>query len=310
MLKTPVLFIIFNRPDTTERVFEEIRKAKPSKLFVAADGPRSDKEGEYEKCQLTRKIIEKVDWDCEVKILFREKNLGCKNAVSSAITWFFENVEEGIIVEDDCLPTQSFFTFCEKLLEKYKYDDRIMHISGENPISVEFGDASYYFTKTAHIWGWASWRRAWNLYDVEMKSYPEFVNNKKINEVFDKEPYKKFWLKIFNRVTEGKINTWDYQWMYTLYTHNGLSIIPNKNMISNIGFNTEATHTAEHDTSLANRHAFEIEEIILHPSTIEQNNEAMDIIMKERFGIISDNPFEIIKREIHRAVKKFIRKLK
>lgn len=309
MIKTPVLFIIFNRPDTTEKVFEEIKKAKPLKLFVAADGTRTDKENEAEKCQQTRNIIEKIDWDCEVKTLFRDNNLGCKNAVSSAITWFFENIEEGIILEDDCLPTQSFFRYCEEMLEKYRYNERIMHISGENPINREFGEASYYFTKTAHIWGWASWRRAWKLYDVEMKSYSEFIKNNKINEVFERDYHRKYWLKVFNRVTEGKINTWDYQWMYALYRNNGLSIIPNKNMISNIGFNTEATHTSEFDTRLANRSVFDIDKII-HPLEVVQNSEALNLIMEERFGLYPRTPLFIFKREFDRAFKKFNRKKK
>jgi len=309
MFNTPILFLIFNRPDTTQKVFDEIKKIKPLKLFVAADGARPDKKGEAKKCEEARKIIEQVDWDCEVKTLFRETNLGCKNAVSSALNWFFENVEEGMILEDDCLPTQSFFNYCEQLLEKYRHDERIMHISGENPTSKEFGDGSYYFTKTAHIWGWASWKRAWKLYDVEMKSYPDFMKNNKIKEIFDKDYHRKYWVKIFDRVTEGKINTWDYQWMYALYTNNGLSIIPNKNMISNIGFNTDATHTSEGDTSLANRSAFEIVEII-HPSEVKENNEALDLIMKERFSLYPRTPLFLLKREFDRVFKKFQKKRK
>jgi hypothetical protein len=173
---TPVLFLIFNRPNTTEQVFEAIAKAKPRCLFVAADGPRTDKEGEAEKCQAVRDIIKRVDWDCEVKTLFREQNLGCKEAVSSAITWFFEQVEEGIILEDDCLPSDSFFSFCAELLEKYRDDKRIMMISGDNfQDGIQRGDASYYFSSVPWIWGWATWRRAWRLYDREMQTFPSFV---------------------------------------------------------------------------------------------------------------------------------------
>lgn len=243
MLKTPLLFIVFNRPDTTERVFEEIKKQKPKYLYVAADGPRNEQEKSL--CEQTRAIVNRVDWECEVKTLFRDRNLGCKRAVSSAIDWFFSNVEEGIILEDDCLPSQAFFPYCESLLEKYRHDARIMHISGENPIDtdIKIGNGSYYFAKTAHVWGWAGWKRAWSQYDVEMNSYEAFKRGNKIADVFHRKEEQQYWLKIFDRVTQGKIDTWDYQWMYALYVNNGLSAIPNENLISNIGFGEQATHT-------------------------------------------------------------------
>ena len=181
-LKTPILFLIFNRLDTTRRVFEEIRKQKPRQLFVASDGPRVNKDGEREIVEKTRKLVlDNIDWECEVKTLFRGENLGCKIAVSSAIDWFFENIEEGIILEDDCLPAQSFFGYCEELLEKFREDGRISVISGDN---FQFGwrntSDSYYFSKNCHIWGWATWRRAWERYDVEMKTYPNFKKKEKI----------------------------------------------------------------------------------------------------------------------------------
>lgn len=173
-LNVPVLLLIFNRPDTTQRVFHEIRGASPLQLFISADGPRENKPGEFEKCQITRDIVRQVDWDCEVYTNFRDKNLGCKIAVSSAIDWFFENVEEGIILEDDCLPSFSFFRFCEELLEKYRDDERIMQIGGTNLLSEwQRSDDSYYFSKYGAIWGWATWRRAWQYYDVNMKLWPE-----------------------------------------------------------------------------------------------------------------------------------------
>jgi len=300
MLKTPILFIIFNRPDTTERVFAEISKQKPKYLYVAADGPRSEEEKAI--CEQARKVIDKVDWDCEIKTLFRERNLGCKAAVSSAIDWFFDNVEEGIILEDDCLPSQAFFPYCEELLEKYRHDTRIMHISGETPTNSEFSDGSYFFATTAHVWGWASWRRAWQLYDVEMKSYSKFKELDKIQDIFSKKEEKKYWLRVFDRVTAGEINTWDYQWMYALYVNNGLSIIPNKNLISNIGFGNQATHTSE-NSCFANRKITQNFEVI-HPSFILPDKAATNFILKERFGIQPKTPLFIIQREFHRTFKK------
>jgi len=303
MLKTPVLFLIFNRPDTTEKVFEVIREQKPKYLYIAADGPRADKEGEAEKCRQTREIINKIDWDCELKTLFRDENFGCKIAVSSAISWFFENVEEGIILEDDCLPSKSFFNYCEVLLEKYRHDTRIMHISAENPLDDSFGVASYYFSKIPHIWGWASWRRAWQKYDVEFQNFDKFIQNNLIEHVFPEKYVQKYWNKIFSRVKDGRINTWDYQWTYALFVNNGLSINPNLNMISNIGFGVEgATHTAISE-KCANRQTFEIAEII-HPEFILPDITAVDMILRERYDLYKKSPINIINREISRSIKK------
>jgi len=241
-LTTPVLFIIFNRPDTTQKVFNAIRQAKPKQLFVAADGPRPDKEGEKEKCEQVRKIIEQVDWDCEVNTLFRDKNLGCKIAVSPAIDWFFENIEEGIILEDDCLPDQSFFQFCEKMLVRYRNDIRIMMISGTNYLfnKVTISE-SYFFSKYYAIWGWATWRRAWIKYDVNMNSWPEFRNKKQLTRIFSDKEIIEYYTNMFQAAYNNRINTWDIQWVYSCIFNNGLSIVPGKNLIANIG--VTGTHT-------------------------------------------------------------------
>jgi hypothetical protein len=265
---TPVLFLIFNRPNTTEQVFEAIAKAKPRCLFVAADGPRTDKEGEAEKCQAVRDIIKRVDWDCEVKTLFREQNLGCKEAVSSAITWFFEQVEEGIILEDDCLPSDSFFSFCAELLEKYRDDKRIMMISGDNfQDGIQRGDASYYFSSVPWIWGWATWRRAWRLYDREMQTFPSFVKEDRMQSLSADRAVQNYRWSDFIATYEGHINTWDFQWIYSVLINHGLSICPQVNLVSNIGWSLESTHTFDPKSSLANIPLDEIHEI-LHPWAI------------------------------------------
>ncbi len=303
MLTTPVLFLIFNRPEETGIVFEKIREQKPKLLYVAADGPRPDKSGEAELCEQARSVINSVDWECEIKTLFRNENLGCKKAVSEGITWFFDNVEEGIIIEDDCLPSNSFFRFSEENLEKYRHDSRIMHISGENPLDEEFGSASYYFSKIPHIWGWASWRRAWNLYDVEFQNFDYFIENNMIQNVFELKEAQKYWNKIFTRVKQGEINTWDYQWTYALFVNNGLSIVPNKNMVSNIGFgHAQACHTGE-NAKCANRQVNELNEII-HPDFIIPEIKAVNLILKERYDIHKKSVSFIIKREISRTLKK------
>jgi len=243
-LATPVLFLIFNRPDTTQRVFNEIRKAKPSKLFVAADGSRENKKGETEKCKEVRKIVnEGIDWDCDVRKLYRDKNLGCKIAVSSAIDWFFENVEEGIILEDDCLPSQSFFWFCQELLEKYRGDKRVMMISGTN-VNVKWKSdlQDYHFSYYGGIWGWATWRRAWNHFDVEMTKWGNTYWRKQIKYLIGEKQYKER-ARNYERTFNKQLDTWDYAWSFARLINSGMSVVPSKNLVSNIGFNSEATHT-------------------------------------------------------------------
>ena len=303
-LHTPILFLIFNRPDTTQKVFNAIRKAKPKQLFVAADGPREGKEDEKEKCEQTREIIEQVDWDCEVKILFRDKNLGCKIGVSSAIDWLFENVEEGIILEDDCLPSQSFFWYCQELLDYYQNDTRIMHISGDNfQFSRKRGGGNYYFSKYSHIWGWATWRRAWKHYDVNMKNFGEFKTENQINNVFQIKQQQKYWMNIFQRVYNNEINTWDYQWVYTCFINNGLCIMPNVNLISNIGFNKEALHTKDENSILSKIEAEEIIKII-HPEFVLADQKADLFTSKLCFG--NKSIFERIKNKMVRIISKII----
>ena len=239
-----VLFLIFNRPDTTELVFEAIRRVKPQRLFVAADGPRPDKPGDVEDCEKTRSVIQRVDWDCELHTLFRKTNLGCRSAVSSAISWFYEHVEEGIILEDDCLPDESFFHYCLELLEKYRHDERIMHIAGHNfQFGKQVGPGSYYFSQCCHIWGWASWRRVWALYHPDMPDYPAFAKQDGFDDVYRYDDMRKYYSVMFDRVYRNKLNTWDYQLSYTILKNHGLCIIPNVNLVENIGF-TSGTHTA------------------------------------------------------------------
>ena len=243
-MKKPVLFIVFNRPDLSMRVFDEIKKAKPHKLYIAADGPRENVPNDFQKCQIVRDIAQKVDWECDVKTLFRNKNLGCKIGVSSAIDWFFDNEEDGIILEDDCVPHQSFFRFCEELLEKYKENKRVFMISGDNFLLGERKiSESYYFSKYHFIWGWATWKRAWEKYDIKMKSWPEFKYSSGFRSLFTSVVEANYWRQILDAVYNNKIDTWDYQWAYTMWENNGLSACPNTNLIENIGFDSEATHT-------------------------------------------------------------------
>ncbi|KKQ86154.1 MAG: Nucleotide-diphospho-sugar transferase domain-containing protein [Candidatus Woesebacteria bacterium GW2011_GWB1_38_8] len=296
MLKTPLLFLIFNRPSTTAKVFAEIRKIKPKRLFIAADGPRDDVFSDKERCIEARKITENIDWKCNVTRLYRESNLGCKKAVSSAIDWFFENVEEGIILEDDIFPNQSFFKFCERMLALYRKEKRIMHIGGVNfqnwDKNVRDG---YYFSKYVHIWGWASWKRAWKGYDVNMQDWPEIDSKGILDKYYDNLIEKIYWNTIFEAAYSGKIDTWDYQFVYHIWKNGGISIVPNKNLVSNIGFGKGASHTSSKNSKLSEAKLFE-----MNPSfknkIIKINSEADIYTRKYIFKI---NLINILKHKLY-----------
>lgn len=270
---TPILFIIYNRPDLTTKVFNQIRMIKPKKLFVAADGPKQ-KKGDAEKCQAARNILNQIDWQCEIKTLFSSSNLGCKVGESKPMNWFFDNVSEGIIIEDDTLPNTSFFYFCENLLNYYRNEKRVSMISGNNfQFGIKRGASSYYFSKITHTWGWASWKRAWRSYDVQIKTFPNFKKENKIGEIFEHEGLQKYFLQNLERVYHNKADTWDYQWTYATWLQNGLCVIPNVNLIKNLGFRNDATHTKTYNEKLSNMDAEEISEII-HPSEIIRDKDA------------------------------------
>jgi hypothetical protein len=274
-LTTPVAFLIFNRPDTTARVFEAIRQAKPPKLLVVADGPRPDRPDDVEKCKAARAIIDGVDWDCEVLTNYSDVNLGCKSRVSSGLNWVFDTVEEAIILEDDCLPHPSFFQFCEELLEYYRHDQRIMVISGDN---FQFGrkrtEYSYYFSRYNHIWGWASWRRAWQYYDLKMKLWQEISDGSWLESILGETQAVKYWTKIFQTAYDNKVDSWDYGWTFACWIQNGLTILPNVNLVSNIGFGADATHTSRAIQSVVNNPVREMSFPLQHPPFITRHFEA------------------------------------
>jgi len=243
-LKTAVAFFIFNRPDTTARVFEAIRRAAPPQLLVVADGARPGREGEAERCAAARAIVERVDWPCEVLTNFSEANLGCKRRVASGLDWVFSLVEEAIILEDDCLPHPTFFRFCEELLASYRHDQRIMMISGNN---FQFGerrsDDSYYFSCYPHIWGWACWRRSWERCDWNLESWPRLRDEGWLDDFFGKRDCSRFWRKVFDEVYHGRVDAWSHHLTFACLVQQGLCILPTVNLVSNIGFGGDATHT-------------------------------------------------------------------
>ncbi|MEY2885027.1 MAG: hypothetical protein RL490_2751 [Pseudomonadota bacterium] len=244
-MDSPVLFLVFNRPDTTARVFESIRQAQPPRLYVAADGPRASRVGEAARCAQVRALATAVDWPCEIRTLFRDENLGCKCAVSGAIDWFFANEPEGIILEDDILPDPSFFRYCDELLARYRDDTTVSMISGCNLIGDRHGaDSSYMLSHYMHIWGWASWRRAWTHYDVDMTGWADPAAKNKLAALLGNRPRAiAYWTGIFDQMAAGAIDTWDYQWVFAAWMHDMVATIPAQSLIGNIGFGADATHT-------------------------------------------------------------------
>ncbi|NMG11521.1 glycosyltransferase family 2 protein [Brasilonema sp. UFV-L1] len=302
-METPVAFLIFKRPQTTEKVFEAIRQAKPPKLFVIADGPRAERPDEAEKCEATRAIIERVDWNCEVIKNYSDVNLGCAKRVYSGINWVFSNVEEAVILEDDCVPHPTFFRFCEELLEKYRYDTRVASISGSN---FQFGrrrtNYSYYFSVYNHCWGWASWRRAWQHYDFYMKLWPEIQAKGFLNDILIDPQVVKYWSHIFQSVYEQPfVEGWDYQWTFACWMQSSLGIIPNVNLISNIGFGLDSTHFISGKVSpYINMPKEEMEFPLKHPPFIIRNMEADKLTQKIVFKI---SVLQTLKQKIKKLIK-------
>ncbi len=288
-IKTPVALFIFNRPDTTQKVFNRLKEVKPSQLFVIADGPRNHKLGEKEKCQQVRQIIESIDWSCEVLTNYSDINLGCKKRVSTGLDWVFSQVEEAIILEDDCLPDLSFFRFCEELLNQYRDDERIFVISGNN---FQFGrkrtSYSYYFSLYNHCWGWATWRRAWQHFDVDMKLWSTVRDGDWLKDILQNPFAVKYWHNKFQQTFENKINTWDFQWTLACWLQNGLTILPNINLVSNIGFNNiESTNTRNNKSPFANMSTQTMQFPLVHPPFMICDTNADNYTYKIMFGFWS-----------------------
>lgn len=268
---TPVAFFVFNRPHTTARVFAEIAKIKPPKLLIIADGPRKNRTGEAQLVAETRAVIDRVDWQCEILTNFSDTNLGCRKRVSSGIDWVFDNVEEAIILEDDCLPDPSFFRFCQELLNVYRDNDKVSMISGNNFLNnTNCIDDSYYFSRYCHIWGWATWRRAWRRYDHNATIWPEICKQNGLNQIIRNTDEIRYWREVFEGVYSERIDTWDYQWALTSFYYDTVSIMPRTNLISNIGFGESATHTTA-TSKFADMKTSSMDFPLLHPKSVVIN---------------------------------------
>lgn len=279
-MRTPVALFIFNRPEATARVFAEVARARPPRLLVVADGPRAERPGEAERCAAARAVVERVDWDCELLTNYSEVNLGCRRRVAGGLDWVFATVEEAIVLEDDCLPHPTFFRYCEELLEMYRDDERVMLVSGDNFLLGERGTPySYYFSRYAHVWGWASWRRAWRHYDVEMKLWPELRGTDWLLDVHGDATAARYWAEVLEDVYAGRIDTWDYQWFFACWASNGLCVTPSVNLVSNIGFGAGATHTTNL-SPVAELPAAALEFPLRHPPHFVRDWEADKISFK------------------------------
>lgn len=307
-MKSAVLFLIFNRPETTIQVFERIRAARPPKLYISADGPRANRPGEFDRCEQARKIALNVDWPCEVKTLFRESNLGCKMGVASGIDWFFQNESEGIILEDDVLPLPSFFNFCDEMLERYRHDLSIGMITGSNLVSKRVDtQSSYFVSHVPLIWGWATWARAWKKYDVRMTAWPQWSQSEQITNTFHKDALvTSYWRDALNRVYQNGMDTWDYQWLFACWQAGMYSIIPAQNLTDNLGYGVEATHTSMHKPDcLVESVPQDLSWPLIHPQNLSPDWK-VDRMMFERIHGV--NWVGYIRRQL-RPLRKFFNSL-
>ena len=312
-MHTPVAFIIFNRPDLAEKVFNEIAKVKPQKLFVIADGPRDDHPDDMEKCSATRAIIDRVDWECEVLKDFSDVNLGCGHRPASGISLVFKNVEEAIILEDDCVPHPTFFCFCEELLEKFRDDERIMQICGNNyQLGFKRTSDSYFFSHfNICAGGWATWRRAWQHFDMEMKLWSKFRDTPWLSDIIEDPKGIEFWQDIFDRAYSSTDNIayWDYQWRFAVWAQKGLSVLPNSTLVTNIGFREDGTHTKTANHVWANIPHTEMTFPLKHPSNVERHKEADQFLVERLLRENQQRPSRRLRRKISAVVPGPARKL-
>lgn len=269
--KTPLLIIVFNRPELTKKLIESLEAVKPKNIFVVADGAREGNKNDKALCREVRELFDNLNWSCNVTRKFRNKNLGCAKSVSQGITWFFERNEMGIILEDDCIADPSFFTFSETLLHHYKYHEDIFHISGNNfQFGKTRGKADYYFSVFNHIWGWATWKRAWDKFEFDI----EMNNVYEMRSFIDSEPIFQYFSRQFEAAINGKIDSWGFRWTFACWKNKGLSILPNKNLVTNIGFGPNATHTHQINSLQNNLPIHSMNTALTHPKIIKADKKA------------------------------------
>ncbi len=285
MHQTPIAYIVFNRPQHTAQTFAVLREQCPSQLFIIADGPRPGHPTDAERCAAVRAIVEQIDWPCEVHRNYAESNLGLKRRVSSGLDWVFGQVERAIVLEDDCVAHPDFFSFCDALLERYAEDERVAVVTGNNfQNGHRRGEASYYFSKYNHCWGWATWGRAWRHYQGDLPFWPEWrASEAWVRQTPDKVE-RAYWQRIFDCARAGQIDSWAYPWTACVWYHGGLTVTPNVNLVSNIGFGEDATHTTSATSALAGLPAHPLGDELRHPAQVERDQAADRYAFDHTFG--------------------------
>jgi hypothetical protein len=272
LMETAVAMILFRRPEPTARVFERIREARPPKLFLIADGPRPGNEEDARGCEQARAVVEDVDWDCEVIRDYADENLGLKRRIPSGLDRVFAEVEEAIVLEDDCLPDPTFFPYCEELLARYRDDGRVVHISGSQLLPDPPSEWSYDFSRGAAIWGWATWRRAWRYFDADLAGWHAKTKSERkaaLREMFEEEAERRHWGFVWDNSRE--MDNWDAQWAYVALSRGLLAINPNRNLISNLGYGDEATNAREDPLGFARRPTQPMSFPLVHPPEVRRN---------------------------------------
>jgi len=284
---------MFARPDTTAGVLEAIREARPRRLLLVADAPREEVPGEAERCERTRALAERVDWDCEVSTEFADGHMGPKARVESGLSGAFALEEEAIVLEDDTVPHPSFFRFCDELLERYRDEEQVLSIAGSNfQFDGRASSDSYYFSRYPHIWGWAGWRRAWDLYDPEMTHWPALRETDWLDQLIDAPHAAAYWAHQLD-LTYRDRHTWDYAWLFAGWLHGGVHVVPNVNLVSNLGFREDATHTRpEHADFLGDLPTGEMPFPLVHPTEIRRNAGADDFNERVLYSGVIEKLFD------------------
>jgi len=269
-LQVPVLFLVFNRPEHTRLALDRIRQARPPRLYVHSDGPRPQVNGEAGRVEQVRTIIgQGVDWDCEVKTLYRAENQGLRQGVFGALNWFFEAEPYGIVLEDDCVPDLSFFPFCAELLEYYRDDEQVMHIGGSNLAEATTADleASYVFTRFSFVWGWAGWRRAWQKMSPDLEGLDTFEQSGKISRLVGDPMARAYMLDKFRVTQRRENNSWAYAWFYSILKNDGLCLVPKVNLVQNTGVGEAGATNTRGQNEKARLRAQPISFPLVHPES-------------------------------------------
>jgi len=268
-MDTPVAFFIFNRPDLTRLTFQRIAEARPQRLFIVADGPRPNRPDDVANCEAARAAVADIGWPCEVMRNYSPRNLGCGQRVASGLDWVFARTDRAIVVEDDCLPAPEFFTFCHEMLERYADAPEVAAVAGTNFLTGRYEVAeSYVFSRYCHLWGWATWRRAWAGYDFGMAGLGDMLLSGRFEARMPDDEVARRWFANFTSVLSGQVDTWDFQFFYMMLQNDMLSVVPQANLVTNLGCGRmDATHTVA-DSALGGLPAKPMRHPLIHPDTL------------------------------------------